>query len=249
MAERLQKWLAGLGYGSRRELERWISAGRITVNGKPAELGMQVTGDERVVVDGKPVRVPNRLQKQRTIMYHKPPGELCSRTDPEGRRTVFEALPRLRGARWVSVGRLDYQTTGLLLLTTDGELANTLMHPSAELVREYSVRVFGDLQDTDIQALLDGIELVDGVARFESVTVTGGEGMNKSCLVAVAEGRNRIVRRLFEAVGCRVSRLLRLRYGPLQLPRDLRQGKYRDLNPQELAALQAVCPQPRAPRG
>ena len=245
MAERLQKWLAGLGYGSRRELERWITAGRVTVDGEPAELGIRVTGEERIVVDGKPVRIVNRLQKQRTIIYHKPPGELCSRTDPEGRRTVFDSLPRLRGARWVTVGRLDYQTTGLLLLTTDGELANRLMHPSAELEREYSVRVFGDVGEAQIQQLLEGVELDDGLARFDSLVVTGGQGVNKSCVVTVSEGRNKIVRRLFETIGCQVSRLLRLRYGPLHLPRQLREGKYRDVTADELAALTAITPKPR----
>jgi 23S rRNA pseudouridine2605 synthase len=245
MSERLQKWLAGLGYGSRRELERWITAGRVTVDGERAELGMRVSGEERIVVDGKLVRVVNRLQKQRTIMYHKPPGELCSRTDPEGRRTVFDSLPRLRGARWVSVGRLDYQTTGLLLLTTDGELANKLMHPSAELEREYSVRVFGEVGEPQIQQLVEGVELDDGLARFDSLIVTGGEGVNKSCVVIVSEGRNRIIRRMFEAVDCRISRLLRLRYGPLQLPRELRQGKYRDVTASELAALTSITPKQR----
>jgi len=237
MAERLQKWLAGLGYGSRREIERWISAGRIRVNGQVAELGQQVNGDERVLVDGKPVRVVKRLQKQRTIMYHKPPGEICSRKDPEGRRAVFESLPRLRGARWVSVGRLDFQTTGLLLLTTDGELAHALMHPSAELAREYSVRVYGELSPAAVQQLLSGVTLDDGVARFDTLTVTAGEKMNKSCVVTVSEGRNRIVRRLFEAVGCRVNRLLRLRFGPLALPRSLEPGRYRDLTDAELRQL------------
>lgn len=242
MAERLQKWLAGLGYGSRREIERWIVAGRVRVNGELAVLGQQVSGDESVLIDGKPVRVVNRLQAHRTIMYHKAPEEICTRKDPEGRRTVFDALPRLRGARWVSVGRLDYQTTGLLLLTTDGELAHTLMHPSAELPREYSVRVYGELTDTVVAQLLSGVQLEEGPARFDSLVFTAGEGMNKSCVVTVSEGRNRIVRRLFEAVGCRVSRLLRLRYGPLALPRGLRAGRYRDLTDAELAELKNALP-------
>lgn len=238
MAERLQKYLAGLGLGSRRQIEGWIREGRIQVDEKPAELGQRVEGTERIVVDGKPVRVPTHERKHRTIIYHKPPGEICSRSDPKGRRTVFASLPRLIRSRWISVGRLDYQTTGLLILTTDGELANRLMHPSSELEREYSVRVQGKLDQERIDQLLEGIELDDGKAKFHSLTLKVGKGANQSCLVTVREGRNRIVRRLFEQVGCRVSRLLRVRYGPLTLPRDLRPGKFRDLTEKELTALQ-----------
>lgn len=237
MAERLQKWLAGLGLGSRREIEGWIRDGRVVVDGRAAELGVRVTGNERIVVDGRPVRVPQRLVAERTILYHKPAGELCTRRDPQGRPTVFDALPRLRGARWVSVGRLDYRTAGLLLLTTNGELAHRLMHPSAEFEREYTARVLGELDDATVARLLAGVELDDGPARFAALTVTGGEGANKSVRVTVTEGRNRLVRRLFEAVGCRVNRLLRIRYGPFSLPRDLRPGKYRELTAAELARL------------
>jgi len=237
MAERLQKYLAGLGLGSRRQIEGWIKAGRVEVNGAPAELGMRVEGDERIVVDGRPVRVPKHERKHRTIIYHKPPGEICSRNDPDGRRTIFDSLPKVIRARWITVGRLDFQTSGLLLVTTDGDLANQLMHPSSELEREYSVRVRGDLSDAQLTQLLEGVELEDGPAKFDSIAVTGGEGANKSCLVSVSEGRNRIVRRLFEAIGCTVSRLLRVRYGPLELPRDLRPGKFRNLTDAEMAAL------------
>ena len=237
MAERLQKWLAGLGLGSRREIERWIEAGRVVVDDKPATLGMRVTGVERISVDGKPVRMPLKRRRHRTILYHKPPGQICSRNDPQGRPTVFDSLPRLKNARWVSVGRLDFQTAGVLLLTTDGDLANKLMHPSAELEREYSVRVLGDLDDQAIQALVQGVDLDDGRAQFDSLVITRDEAANKSCRVVVTEGRNRIVRRLFEAIGCKVSRLLRLRYGPVVLPRDLKPGKFRDLTAAELEGL------------
>jgi len=239
MAERLQKYLAGLGMGSRRQIEGWIKAGRIEVDGKPAELGVRVDGTEKIVVDGKPLRSTSHQRSHRTIMYHKPPGEICSRSDPDGRRTSFQSLPKLLGSRWISVGRLDFQTTGLLLLTTDGELANRLMHPSSELEREYSVRVQGRLSDEQIEQLLAGVQLDDGVAKFDALVVKDGKGINSTCLVTVSEGRNRIVRRLFEQVGCRVSRLLRVRYGSVSLPRDLRAGKSRNLTDAELRSLSA----------
>lgn len=239
MAERLQKYLAGLGLGSRRQIEGWIREGRVSVDDVPAELGQQVEGSERIVVDGKPVRVPTHERKHRTLMYHKPAEEICSRSDPQGRRTIFQSLPKLLRARWISVGRLDYQTTGLLIVTTDGELANRLMHPSSQLEREYSVRVQGKLDDERIEQLLSGVQLDDGIAKFEALTVNEGKGANLSCLVTVSEGRNRIVRRLFEQVGCRVSRLMRIRYGSLSLPRDLRPGKFRDLTAREMSELDA----------
>ncbi|MBT8421945.1 MAG: rRNA pseudouridine synthase [Gammaproteobacteria bacterium] len=240
MAERLQKYLAGLGKGSRRQIEGWIKAGRIQVNGEPAELGMRVDGSEHIVIDGQPLRKPKRERPHRTLMYHKPAGEICSRTDPDGRRTVFDALPKTIDARWISVGRLDYQTTGLLLVTTDGELANKLMHPSSQLSREYSVRVRGELSDEAIEQLLNGIKLDDGEARFDTLSIKDSKGANQTCLVTVSEGRNRIVRRLFEQVGCTVSRLMRVSYGPLKLPRNLRPGKHRKLEPEEAAALRAA---------
>jgi 23S rRNA pseudouridine2605 synthase len=235
--ERLQKWLAGKGLGSRREIEGWISTGRVTVNGKVAVLGAKVEGSERICVDGKPVRNQEREARHRTLIYHKPPEEICTRSDPEGRRTVFHSLPRIIGARWISVGRLDYLTTGLLIVTTDGALANQLMHPSSQLKREYAVRALGEPSDEQLEQLTRGVELEDGPARFDSLVVTEGEGANRSYLVTVSEGRNRIVRRLFEQVGCRVNRLMRVRYGSLTLPRDLRQGKYRELTEQEVEHL------------
>jgi 23S rRNA pseudouridine2605 synthase len=237
MAERLQKWLAGLGLGSRREIERWISEGRITVDGELAELGLKVDGTERIQVDGKLVRAPKHEQKARTLIYHKPPGEICTRSDPQGRRTVFQSLPKVLGGRWISVGRLDFQTTGLLMLTTDGELAHRLMHPSAQLQREYVVRALGELSDEQLAQLKKGVQLEDGTAKFNSIELTSGEGANKSYLVTVSEGRNRIVRRLFEKVGCRVNRLMRVRFGPIKLPRGLRPGKYQELDERELERL------------
>ncbi len=214
-----------------------IAAGRISVNGEVAELGMKVDGTERIKVDGKLIRTTARKTKQRTIIYHKPPGEICTRSDPQGRRTVFESLPRVLDARWVTVGRLDYQTSGLLILTTDGELANKLMHPSGELQREYSVRALGELSDLQLGELRSGVKLEDGEARFDDIRVADSKAANKSYRVVVSEGRNRIVRRLFEHVGCRVNRLMRVRYGPVTLPRDLRPGKYRELSEAETVTL------------
>jgi len=240
VAERLQKWLAAKGLGSRREIERWIAAGRIRVDGAVAELGVKVDGSERIVIDGKPLRQPEREVRMRTVMYHKPPGELCTRSDPQGRKTIFHSLPRVLGARWISVGRLDYQTSGLLLVTTDGELANRLMHPSSQLQREYSVRALGALTDEQLRQLIAGVELEDGMARFDAIEQTKGEGANRSYRVLVSEGRNRIVRRLFEAVGCKVNRLMRVSFGPIALPRDLRPGQHRELTEKDFKRLAGV---------
>jgi 23S rRNA pseudouridine2605 synthase len=244
VAERLQKWLATKGFGSRREIERWIVDGRIKVNGETAVLGVKVDGTEKIVVNGKAVRIEAREARQRTLIYHKPPGEICSRSDPQGRRTIFKSLPKVLGQRWVSVGRLDYQTTGLILVTTDGELANKLMHPSSELEREYVVRAFGELSQDQLAELRKGVQLEDGEAKFDSIELSSGEGSgagaNRSYVVTVREGRNRIVRRLFESVGCRVNRLMRVRYGAVSLPRDLRPGKHRELSEDEVKRLFAV---------
>ncbi len=238
MPERLQKWLAGQGLGSRRALEVWIKAGRVTVDGEVASLGRKVTGAEVILVDGQRVGAGSkRTAPPRTLMYHKPIGEICTRSDPEGRPTVFENLPKLRGQRWISVGRLDVQTSGLLLFTTDGELSHRLMHPSAGLEREYAARVQGLLDENALKKLRHGIQLPDGEARFDHLEQGGGEGQNRWYRVVVSEGRNRVVRRLFEAVGGRVSRLIRVRIGPLQLPRDLPRGRMRDLDADELRNL------------
>ena len=251
MAERLQKWLANRGLASRRELEAWISAGRITVDGEVAELGRKVTGQEAIRVDGRLFKSDEDASPpQRTILYHKPIGEICTRTDPQGRPTVFERLPPLKGQRWISVGRLDVQTSGLLVFTTDGELAHRLMHPSAGLKREYAARVQGPLHDDASVRLAAGIELDDGPARFSRIEETGGEASNHWYRVVVDEGRNRLVRRMFEAVGGRVSRLIRVRFGPLELPRDLARGQHRPARPGELSALyRAVRMQPPGDKG
>lgn len=238
MSERLQKWLAATGIGSRRQIEGWITAGRVSVDGKPAVLGQKVTGTERIAVDRRIVRGPGRRAGQRVLVYHKPVGEVCTRSDPGGRPTVFERLPRVPGGRWVVVGRLDLDTSGLLLFTTDGALAHALMHPSSELPREYAVRVRGKPGEAELARLLAGIELDDGPARFAEIHAEGGEGVNRWYRVSVAEGRNRIVRRLWEAVGCQVSRLIRVRFGPIALPKKLARGRYTELDD---AAVEALC--------
>lgn len=239
--ERLQKWLAARGVASRRQIEAWIDAGRITVNGKLAVLGQKVTGSETIKVDGLPIAAAGKdsdsAPDHRTLIYHKPAGEICTRDDPEGRPTVFDGLPALRGQRWISVGRLDVQTLGLLIFTTDGELANRLMHPSTGLEREYAVRVHGQLDEEALVQLRSGIELDDGPARFSSIDYTGGEAQNSWYRVVVREGRNRIVRRLVEAAGAQVSRLIRVRFGSLNLPRDLPRGRYRALTGAALGQL------------
>lgn len=242
-SERLQKVLARAGLGSRREMERWIEEGRVSINGKIATIGESVTDEDKVRVDGHVIRNDQMYQeKLRIIGYHKPVGEICSRRDPEGRRTVFDSLPRLKTGRWVAVGRLDLNTSGLLLFTTDGELANQLMHPSREIEREYAVRVLGEVDDAMLERLKNGVELEDGLASFYKIEKAGeGEGANHWYHVILREGRNREVRRLWESQGVQVSRLTRVRYGTIILPRKVRQGQFWDIDPMEAKTLMELA--------
>lgn len=241
--ERLHKLLATLGLGSRRHVEDWIRAGRVQVNGQTAVIGQSVGPADRIAVDGQPVS-RTAPPKTRLLLYHKPEGELCTRHDPEGRPTVFDRLPPLPSGRWITVGRLDINSSGLLLLTTDGALANRLMHPSGHLQREYAVRVNGEVDGATLERLKSGVELDDGPARFLTIAPAGGEGRNRWYSVTVDEGRNRLVRRLWESQGVVVSRLLRVRFGPLYLPRALARGRFREATAAELASL-SPAPPPR----
>ena len=241
-AERIQKVLARAGLGSRRQIEGWITEGRIAVNGKRAGLGDKVGPKDRLELDGKPLLLNvTSDQPSRVLAYHKPAGEICTRNDPEGRPTVFQSLPRLKDARWISVGRLDFNTAGMLLFTNDGELAHALMHPSREIEREYAVRVRGKANEERLAQLLKGVELEDGPAKFLKITDAGGKGSNHWYHVVLAEGRNREVRRLWEAVGIDVSRLIRVRFGPCELPRERRTGEHWDLTPPEIDRLRVVA--------
>lgn len=236
--ERLHKALAQSGVGSRREMEEWVAAGRVSVNGEPAQVGQLVGPADKVKVNGRLVQLKfGALRLPRVLLYHKPEGQIVSRDDPEGRESVFDALPRMHGGRWVAVGRLDYNTSGLLLFTTSGELANRLMHPRYNLEREYAARVLGDLDEEATAALMKGVELEDGPARFATFVDGGGQGANHWYRVTLYEGRNREVRRMFEAVGATVSRLIRLRYGPFTLPSRLKRGSVYELPEADVAAL------------
>jgi 23S rRNA pseudouridine2605 synthase len=240
--ERLQKVLANAGLGSRREIEGWIAAGRVKVNGQLAKLGDRVGPDAQITIDDRPIgarrlSVPERY----VILYNKPEGELVSRQDPEGRPTVFQRLPRLPSGRWIAVGRLDVNSAGLLLLTTDGDLANRLMHPSSVIEREYAVRVHGEVTEEMVRQLVSGVELEDGPARFEEVVESGGEGANRWFHLVIMEGRKREVRRLWEAVGATVSRLKRVRYGPIILDSKVKSGQWRELDEDERKALLEVA--------
>jgi len=237
-AERLQKLLAAAGYGSRRQIEAWIAAGRVSLNGAPARLGDRAGTGDRIELDGKPLALKAAGARPRVLLYHKPDGEMVTRSDPGGRPTVFARLPPIPGGKWVAVGRLDINTAGLLLVTDSGELANRLMHPRYEVEREYAVRVLGALSPENRTKLLSGVRLDDGIGRFDRLEPSGAaEGANRWYRVVLREGRNREVRRLFEAVGCKVSRLLRVRYGPVELPRDLRPGRWLELDGKSVAEI------------
>ncbi|GAA5007117.1 pseudouridine synthase [Acinetobacter puyangensis] len=235
MSEKLQKVLARVGLGSRRYMEEVIAAGRVSINGRVAQVGERIEPGDELRIDGRKIsyQIEDEIRR-RVLIYYKPEGEICSRNDPENRPTVFEHLPQIANDRWVMVGRLDINSTGLLLFTNDGELANRLMHPSNEIEREYAVRVMGEVTPQIRQTLLAGVELDDGPAKFESFTDLGGDGINRWYQVVVKEGRNREVRRLFESQGLKVSRLLRTRYGSVILPRELRTGRWIELDKHDI---------------
>src|SRR2546427_1402699 len=235
--QRLHKVLAQCGYGSLRGLEELIIAGRITVNRQPAEVGQKVGPNDQIRINGELVRLRFAPPRTRVLLYHKPTGEIVSRSDPEGRPTVFDKLPRLGSAKWIAVGRLDFNSEGLLLFTTSGELANRLMHPRYEVEREYSVRIVGTISPEQERALREGVPLDDGMARVTSLSDEGGEGTNHWYKVTLPEGRNREVRRLFEALGLMVSRLIRIRYGVVAMPPQLKRGQMAELEQAELARL------------
>lgn len=243
VGEKLQKVLARAGQGSRREIEAMIEAKRVSVDGKIATLGdrVEVHSGLKVRIDGHLVNItPTQKEICRVLMYYKPEGELCTRSDPEGRATVFDRLPRLNGARWIAVGRLDINTSGLLLFTTDGELANRLMHPSREVEREYSVRVFGNVDEAMLQRLRKGVQLEDGPANFKEIKVIGGQGLNQWFDVTLTEGRNREVRRLWESQGIQVSRLIRIRYGNIKLEKSLPRGGWEEMGLEQVNYLRQL---------
>jgi 23S rRNA pseudouridine2605 synthase len=234
--EKLQKVLAQAGFGSRRMMEEWIAAGRVSVNGEAATLGMRVVDGDLVKAERRTIRVGEKEHAARVLLYHKPEGEIVSRDDPEKRSSVFDKLPKLRGQKWIAIGRLDFNTSGLLIFTTSGELANRLMHPRFEVEREYAVRVQGTMSEAQMnQALKQGVELEDGLVKFEKLEDQGGEGFNHWYRVMLKEGRNRVVRRTFDALGLPVSRLMRIRFGIINLPPRLKRGMTTELGEGEVA--------------
>ena len=238
MDEKLQKVLARAGFGSRRTMESWISSGRVKVNGIIASLGDRVSASDKILVDGKKLAANTAVEvPQRVLLYNKPLGEICTRNDPEGRKTVFDNLPELHHARWVAVGRLDINTSGLLLFTTDGELANALMHPSAQIEREYAVRVLGEVTPEMIETMHAGVQLEDGMASFTDIQYFAGEGSNHWYHVVIMEGRNREVRRLWESQGVKVSRLKRVRFGNIFIPSQITVGRFCELGGKEIKDL------------
>ncbi len=237
MDEKLQKVLARAGLGSRRAMEVAIADGRVRVNGEPAHLGMRVGPKDQIQFDGRALHQPRNPPTPRALVYHKPEGEICTRDDPEGRPSVFDALPQLRNGRWISVGRLDINSSGLMIFTTDGELANRLMHPSSEIEREYAVRVLGEVTPEQLGQMRRGVELEDGPAAFDDIRLSGGEGANRWYHVLLREGRYREVRRIWDTQGVQVSRLTRVRFGAIRLPRDLPAGRFRYLEPIDMQRL------------
>ena len=237
MNEKLHKLLAKAGFGSRREMEQWIADGRLSINGEPATTGSRVGPDDVVRIGSRRIELSFEVSWPRVLIYHKPEGEIVSRDDPGKRDTVFDHLPSIRGGRWIAIGRLDFNTSGLLLFTDSGELANRLMHPRFEVEREYAVRVLGTLTPAQAAQLKQGIELEDGPARFENVREAGGEGANRWYRVIVREGRNREVRRMFEYFGLTVSRLMRVGFGIIQLPPRLMRGRWQELERTDLARI------------
>lgn len=246
--ERLQKVLARLGLASRRQIESWICDGRITRNGQYAKLGDRYQPGDRITVNGRVIDLDSRTEEAtRVLLYHKPTGEVVTRRDPEGRPVIFTQLPRPTRGRWISIGRLDINTQGLLLVTTNGELANRLMHPAQDIEREYAVRVLGHVADHILDRLAHGVELDDGPAKFESIRSAGGEGANHWYHVTLREGRNRIVRRLWESQGVTVSRLIRVRFATIDLPPRLRTRTFMELTPELVADLMRMVGLPPDP--
>jgi len=246
IGEREQKDQSRGGVGSRREIERWIEEGRLKVNGALMALGARLKPGDLLLLNDRMIHWEKFAQQPtRVLLYHKPTGEVVTRRDPEGRPVIFTQLPKLATARWIAVGRLDINTSGLLLVTNNGELANRLMHPSTQVEREYAVRVLGDIPDTTLERLKQGVELEDGKAKFDDINFAGGEGANKWFHVIVSEGRNRLVRRLWESQQITVSRLIRLRYGPIVLPERLKTHSFYELNDKELDLLFEFAGLPR----
>jgi 23S rRNA pseudouridine2605 synthase len=241
--EKLHKMLAGAGLGSRRDMEALIAEGAVSINGQPAKVGDRVSPADVVKVRGRLVRLPWQQSLPKVLLYHKPEGEIVSRDDPDGRPSVFTRLPRLKGERWISIGRLDFNTEGLLVFTTSGELANHLSHPRYEVEREYAVRVLGDLLPEQMDALVQGVELEDGLARVETIVHADMESdsANRWYRLVIKEGRNREVRRLFEALGLTVSRLIRIRFGPIAMPPRLKRGMQQELTEDEVSRLLEWC--------
>ena len=246
-SQKLHKVLAAAGFGSRRAMEERIREGVVTVNGRVAGIGDRVTAEDRIKVGDKILRWPQEGKLPRVLLYHKPEGEIVSNDDPQGRPTVFAKLPPARGAKWLAIGRLDFNTSGLLIFTTSGDLANRMMHPRFEVEREYAVRVLGEATPEKLEAMRTGVRLEDGMARFEQMAEEGGEGANRWFRVLLREGRNRVVRRLFESQGLTVSRLMRVRFGAVALPPHLKRGQFMELTGEDVEQLLAWSAAPASP--